>query len=305
MAESPELPADLGSADFDAMQKDPARWIDVVAALGARYSGAPALPAGEGSVLVALLGRELVLKLYPPFLRDHFEFERAMLGHLQGRLSLPTPRLVDSAEHAGWPYLVMTQLPGTPLDRVWPKLQQHERCAVLRTIGRLTAEVHALPLGPMPTLAPRWADFMQGQHERCHARQQRTGLPAHLLAQLGSFLHGPVPGGPDVILTGEYTPFNLLHQGSGLSAMFDFGDGLVGPHAYDWLGPLCFLAAGDAARIDALFDGYHGRRFDRGQREALLRLILLHRYSNLQAQIAMPGWQAAPDFATLAALIWP
>jgi hygromycin-B 7''-O-kinase len=305
MTASPELPADPGVADFDALQEDPARWIGVLATLGARYSRAPAVPAGEGSVLVALLGRELVLKLYPPFLRDRFEFERAMLAHLHGRLSLPTPRLVDSAEHAGWPYLVMTLLPGTPLDRVWPALPQGERCEVLRTIGRLAAEVHALPLGPMPALAPRWADFLQGQRQRCHGRQQRTGLPPHLLAQLEAFLQGPVPEGPDVILTGEYTPFNLLHEGTGLSAMFDFGDGLVGPREYDWLGPLCFLAAGDAQCIDALFDGYHGRPFDRGRREELLRLILLHRYSNLKAQIAVPGWQAAPDFATLAATIWP
>jgi hygromycin-B 7''-O-kinase len=302
------LPADPGVAEFDALQQDPARWIGVVAALSARYARSPAVPAGDGTVLVALLGGDLVLKLYPPFLRDHFEFERAMLGHLHGRLSLPTPRLVDSAEHAGWHYLVMTQLPGTPLDRIWPTLQQHERCAVLRTVGRLAAEVHALPLGPMPGLAPRWTDFLQGQRRRCHARQQRTGLPAHLLAQLESFLQGPVSGdkdGPVVILTGEYTPFNLLVQGSRLSAMFDFGDGLVGPREYDWLGPLCFLAAGDSARIDTLFDGYHGRPFDRGQREGLMRLLLMHRYSNLQAQIALPGWQAAPDFDTLAATIWP
>ena len=299
------MPSDPGVVDFDALQGDPPRWIGVVAALGARYSSAPAVPAGEGTVLVALLGRELVLKLYPPHLRDHFEFERAMLGHLQGRLSLPTPHLVDSAEHAGWPYLVMTQLQGKPLVRVWPALEQRERCAVLRTIGHLAAEVHALPLGPMPALAPRWTDFLQDQRERCHARQQRTGLPAHLLAQLESLLQNPLPEGPDVILTGEYTPLNLMHQDSGLSAMFDFGDGLVGPREYDWLGPLCFLAAGDASRVDALFDGYHGRPFDRGRRDTLLRLLLLHRYSNLRAQIAVPGWQAAPDFAALAALIWP
>ncbi len=305
MAPSPDLPANPDVADFDALQADPARWIGVVTTLAARYTSAPVLPAGEGTVLVALLGRERVLKLYPPFLRDHFEFERAMLGHLHGRLSLPTPQCVASAEHAGWPYLVMTQLQGTPLSRVWPALAPQERCAVLRTIGRLAAEVHALPLGPMPALAPRWQDFLQGQRERCHARQQRTGLQEHLLAQLTSFLQGPVPEGPDVILTGEYTPFNLLHQGSGLSAMFDFGDGLVGPREYDWLGPLCFLAAGDASSIDALFDGYHGRPFDRSQREGLLRLLLLHRYSHLKAQITVPGWQAAPDFATLAALIWP
>ncbi len=42
------------------------------------------------------------------------------------------------------------------------------------------------------------------------------------------------------------------------------------------LAPLCFLAAGDAERVDALIDGYHSRPFDRSQREALLRLILLH-----------------------------
>jgi hygromycin-B 7''-O-kinase len=305
MSFPPKWPADPAVAEFDALQEDPARWIEVVSALGARYSTAPAVPAGEGTVLVALLGRELVIKLYPPFLRDHFAFERAMLAHLYGRLSLPTPRLVDSAEHAGWPFLVMTQLPGTPLDRVWPSLQQAERCAVLRSLGQLAAEVHALPLGLTPTLAPRWADFLQGQRERCHQRQQRTGLPAHLLAQLASFLEGPVPEGPDVILTGEYTPFNLLHQDGGLSAMFDFGDGLVGPREYDLLGPLCFLAAGDAQCIDAFFDGYHGRPFDRRQREPLLRLLLMHRYSHLKAQIAVPGWQAAPDFPALAALIWP
>jgi hypothetical protein len=34
-------------------------------------------------------------------------------------------------------------------------------------------------------------------------------------------------------------------------------------------------------------------------------LLLLHRYSHLKAQIAVPGWQAAPDFPALAALIWP
>ena len=76
------------------------------------------------------------------------------------RTGYPTADSQASAERAGWPYLVMTQRPGTPLDRVWPTLQQHERCAVLRTSGRLAAEVHALPLGAMPALAPRWPHFL-------------------------------------------------------------------------------------------------------------------------------------------------
>ena len=83
------MPVDPCVADFDALQEDPARWIGVFAALGGRYTSARALPAGEGTALVVLLGRELVLKLYPPFLRDHFEFERAMLSHLQAGFRCP------------------------------------------------------------------------------------------------------------------------------------------------------------------------------------------------------------------------
>jgi hypothetical protein len=34
-------------------------------------------------------------------------------------------------------------------------------------------------------------------------------------------------------------------------------------------------------------------------------MLLLHRYSNLPAQIAHPGWQQAATFEDLAASIWP
>ena len=69
------------------------------------------------------------------------------------------------------------------------------------------------------------------------------------------------------------------------------------------LNPLCFLTPDVAVRVDALVDAYHRRPFDRSQREALLRLILLHRYSHLKAQIAAPDWPAAPNFAAHASLV--
>lgn len=304
MSAEPRLPAAPTPAELDTLQGQPERWLGVASAIAARHSAAPVRAAGTSTVLVGLVGHELVVKLYAPFLQDHFAFERAMLAHLHGRLSLPTPQLIASGEHQGWPFLVLTQLPGVTLDTVWGSLTEPERLAALRRIGRTAAEVHALPVSPIAAFAPPWPAFLQQQRERCHARQQRTGLPAHLLSQLAGFLEGPVPEGPDVILTGEYTPFNLLWHAGAVSAMFDFGDGLVGPRAYDWLGPLVFLAAGQPARVSALFEGY-GITPPREQREALLRLMLLHRYSHLQAQIALPGWQQAPSFAALAALIWP
>lgn len=305
------LPADIGPAEFDALHDQPDRWRGLIEAIAARYSPAPVRQPEDGTALVGLVGHELVVKLYPPFLRDHCAFEAAVLPRLHGRLGVPTPALLDRFEHQGWPGHVMTLLPGTPLDRVWPSLDEPNRCALLAAIGRLAAEVHALPVQDIAALAPAWPDFIERQRAGCLRRQTRTGLPAHLLAQLETFIAAPLPTGPDVILTGEYTPFNLLvapdtSGAMALSGMFDFGDGLVGPAAYDWLGPLCFLAAGHRARREALFAGYGLAPQDWDtQRLALLRLLLLHRYSALKAQIACPGWQEATDFESLAALIWP
>ncbi len=301
---TPPLPRDISVADFDALHDDASAWRSVMVDIAAAYSAEPPVLRGDGTVLVALLGSSRVLKLYPPFLRDHFDFECAALQVLAGRLSVPTPELLATGEREGWPYLVMTQLPGDVLLPRWPTLTELERCALLARLGALAAEVHALPVDALRPHAPAWPDFLARQRSRCHHRQQRTGLPPHLLAQLGNFLQGELPQGPDVILTGEYTPMNLLVQGSRLSGMFDFGDGLVGPRAYDSLGPLTFLAAGNAARCRAFFDGY-GEVPDAAERLALMRLLLLHRYSNLPLQIAHVGWQDAVSFEALTARVWP
>lgn len=301
-----KLPADISVADFDALHDAPERWRGLVANLAAEQGLGPVQLPDESTALVAL-GATGVIKLYPPFLRDHQAFELGLLPRLHGHLSLPTPRLIASGEHQGWPWTVMTRLDGRPLTSIWPTLDEDQRCRLLARLGALAAEVHALPVGAQAALAPAWPDFLARQRAGCQRRQERTGLPAHLLAQLDHFLQGELPTGPDVILTGEYTPMNLLHgvgADDGLTGMFDFGDGLIGPRAYDWLGPLCFLAAGHAARCEAFFSGY-GVSVDRAGREQLLRLMLLHRYSCLPAQIALPDWQAAPSFEALAAMLWP
>lgn len=299
-----QLPQDIGVAAFDALHDDPLAWRGVMEELAAAQGSGPVRLMSEGTVLVALLGATQVLKLYPPFLRDHFEFECATLVRIGGRLSVPTPVLLDQGEHQGWPWLLMTQLHGDPLTAHWAEMAEPQRCKLLNALGALAAEVHALPPGDLAAHAPPWSAFLAGQRGRCQARQRRTGLPPHLLGQLDGFLQGALPEGPPVILTGEYTPMNLLVRSALLTGMYDFGDGLVGPREYDWLGPLSFLAAGHADRCQAFFEGY-GAVPDGQQRIALMRLLLLHRYSNLQAQIACPGWQQAASFEALTARIWP
>lgn len=295
-----ELPRAQTPAEFDAFHDDPAAWAPAMAALlRARGWRGDWRPAGEGTVLVALLGREQVLKLFPSFLADHAAFEQGLLQRLEDRLSLPTPRLLDCGEQQGWRWTRMSQLPGRLLLDRWPLLDEPARCALLRRLGALVAELQALPVASQAQLAPAWPDFLARQRAGCSARQQRTGLPEHLLAQLPAFLDGPLPQGPDVLLTGEFTPMNLLvDETDRLSGLFDFADGLVGPAAYDALGPLCFLCSGVPARAQALFDGL-GQPLP--EPEPLLRLLLLHRYSHLPIQLAsLPDWQRSPDFPRLA-----
>lgn len=294
----PSLPPNPTPAELDALTDEPARWLPVLETMAGRHGLQGLQPPSSSTVLVGLAERA-VIKLYPPFLRDHFAFERAALAQVHGRLSLPTPELLAEGEHEGWPYLVMSRLPGRTLEHGWAGCSEADKRALLHSIGRVAAELHALPVAPMQAVAPRWPEFLRGQRERCEARQRRTGLPPHLLDQLGAFLQGPVPEGPDVMLTGEFTPFNLLAEGARLSGMIDFGDGLVGPREYDWLGPLCFFVEGQAARAEAFFAGY-GLPVPRDRRDALLRLLLLHRYSHLPAQMQMPLWHTASDFTELA-----
>ena len=298
------LPRDPDAATFDALHDNPPAWQAVMQAIAQRHGGGPAEQVSDGTVLVARLAATRMLKLYPPFLRDHFEFECAMLPLVHGRVTVPTPELLVRGEFEGWPYLVMTQLAGEPLTATWPTLPQPQRCILLHDLGALAAQVHALAPGPLLALSPSWADFIAVQRSRCLARQTRNRLPAHLLAQLPDFIAGDLPMGPDVALTGEYTPFNLFTIDNKLAAMFDFGDGLVGPCEYDWLGPLCFLAAGDAERVAAFMSGY-GAMLDDTMRLKLLRMLLLHRYSNPPSQIKMPGWQQAETFQAAATFIWP
>lgn len=301
------LPTAPSVREFGDLHADTEAWRPVLQALAEQLGVAGEVePLTDGTVLVAAVGGERVIKLFPPFLHDHWAFERGMLARLHGALSLPTPRLLDSGtQAAGWAWLLMSRVPGRSLRLAWPGLAEAQRLRVLHRIGLLAAELHALPVAEQAALAPAWANFLARQRAGCVARQTRTGLPAHLLAELPDFIAGPVATGPDVMLTGEFTPMNLFVDEQGeLSAMFDFGDGLIGPAAYDWSGPLAFLAAGHPPRVQAFFDGY-GADFDAEARLQQLRLLLLHRYSHLPLQLAScEGWAQAPSLAALADRLW-
>ena len=253
---------------FEALQAwraDASQWLPVAQDIAGSHGLAAAAPQAfaTGTNLVVGLGDELILKLFPPMLRDQFVSERLSLAQLCGRLRIPIPEIVAEGERDGWPYLVITRLSGVVGSEAWPTLAEDQKERVLAEIGATIAEVQRVPLGELARIEPRWDAFMAKQIEGCRARHAGLGLPQKFLDGLDDLLADAaalIPlDAPPVILTGEYIPENFLLSRDGgrwrLSGLFDFGDVMTGWGEYDLLGPSAFMTAGLPRRVRSLLRG--------------------------------------------------
>ncbi|WP_338692614.1 aminoglycoside 3'-phosphotransferase/choline kinase family protein [Bradyrhizobium sp. 26S5] len=303
---------------YRAWRSDTSRWLPVARDIADGHGLSCATPHvfSTGTNLVIGLDGELILKLFPPFLRPQFVSERGALAELRGRLGFPIPDLVAEGERDGWPYLVITRLSGTVGSEVWPSLSEAERERVLAEIGAVIAEVQRVPPGRLLAIEPRWEAFMRGQIAQCRARHERLGLPAKFLAGLDDLLRDAtelIPmEAPPVILTGEYIPENFLLErradGWHVAGLFDFGDVRTGWGEYDLLGPSAFMAAGHPRLVRSLFDGFGIARADVtfALKRRLMALLMLHWASDPLRHICIEGWpNRVDDFVQLQQLIWP
>ena len=320
-----ELPDFLSPLEFEQQQMAPGPLLDALLdaarqlAKHHRLAGeVEALPGGSN--FVAGVGPWNVIKIFPPFQRYQWEAEVRVLKALSVQsLPLTLPQFRADGEQGAWSYVVMSRLEGKQLETLlWPSLPEATRCGLLAEIGSVMRAMHALPAAALPALDPPWELFWSHQRERCLEHHRRQGLPEQLLNDLPAWLEAHVSElaelGPRVLLTGEYTPENLLvkqHEGGWkLTGMFDFADSMLGPARYDWLGPICFLVQGKRPRLEAFLSGYGARPANEAANEAalgaeILSYLLLHRYSNPRLQLRIPHWEQAASLDELAAMIWP
>jgi hygromycin-B 7''-O-kinase len=145
------FPSIKGSEAFRAWRAAPSNWLPLALDIAKGHG----LPCDEfeafetGTNLVIGVGRELVLKIYPPFLRRQFTVERITLALLTRRLEGPTPEIVAVGERDAWPYLVMTRLKGRLASDVWPRLADDQKTIVLNQIGSTIAQVQQAPIGEL------------------------------------------------------------------------------------------------------------------------------------------------------------
>jgi hygromycin-B 7''-O-kinase len=313
------LPIVKNFAAFQAWRADAAQWLPMVLDIASAHGLANASPQAfsTGTNLVVGLGGELILKLFPPVLRDQFVSERLALAQLRGRLRVPIPEITFEGERDGWPYLIITRLSGLLGSEAWPKISEDQKERVLAEIGATIAEVQRVPLGELSRIEPGWDRFLARQIEGCRARHTRLGLPQKFLDGLDGLLAEAaamlIPlNGPAVILTGEYIPENFLLSRDDnrwrLSGLIDFGDVMTGWGEYDLLGPSAFMSAGSPRRVRSLFEGfgYSDADINPALKRRLMALMLLHRASDPISHICIEGWQQqAGNLVELQELLWP
>ncbi len=303
---------------FAAWRADPAQWLPLALdiARANRLQIEDPCAFSTGTNLVVGLSAKLVLKIFPPILKNQFVSERATLTQLRGRLAVPMPDIVVEGKRESWCYLVVTRLSGTLGSEAWPLLPERARETVLREIGETIAQVQRAPLGDIALVEPGWATFMTRQIAGCRARQIGLGLPERYWDELDELIAAapatiPMDRAP-VILTGEYIPENFLLTGDGddwhLAGLFDFGDVFAGWGEYDLLGPSAFMTVGKRGRVASVFEGYglSLRDLDPALTRRLLTLTFLHRASDPLRKIAIEGWQhRAATLADLGRMMWP
>lgn len=254
----------------------------------------------DGTNIVFSYGDNRVIKIFPPFHQNQFTSDLLVMNHLNQKLSVSTPAIEHHGAINGWPYIIMSRLEGTLLEGLWEKLDHDNKKIIIRELGALIREVHALPTQGLETIDCHWPEFISKQMADCVSQHQSTQLSDALLQQIPQYLESAEARLPKikrpVLLTGEYTPMNfLVEQTSGvwhITGLIDFGDAMLGLPEYDLLGPGAFLIQGDKVLLREFLTsyGYSQEELTSTLSHQLTLLLLLHRYSNLNVQIRIDNW---------------
>ncbi len=304
------LPTAHDDAGWDALLDDERALAAGVTALLSRHGLAqePRMRYDSGSLPVYAVGARHVLKLFPPTEHEHATVEARVLGAVQNKLPIPTPTLFAADVHDGWPYLLMSQLPGQRLVDAWPALSQAERDRAADTLGAALAALHAVDTTPLRDLPPQWDGFIAAQRASAVARQGAR-LDAHWLEQVPSFLERwmPPPSARRVLLHTEVMREHLMVDDARLGGLFDFEPAMLGDPEYEFASVGLFVACGDGGTLRRVLRayGYAPHQLDAALQCRFMAHALLHRYSNLRWYLERLPAGDATTLEQLASRWWP
>ena len=147
----------------------------------------------EGTNIVFACGDHRVIKLYPPMHQHQYESDVLIMEHLHHQLSVSTPALEFHGEIQGWPYIIMSRLEGTLLEGLWETLDHANKIIIIRELGALIREVHALPTNGLESIDSHWQTFIRQQIDQCVSRHRELKLSDALLQEIPKYLDSIEP----------------------------------------------------------------------------------------------------------------
>ncbi|HEX8220134.1 MAG TPA: aminoglycoside phosphotransferase family protein [Chloroflexia bacterium] len=290
-------------------------WGPALTALRARLELPPGpwrrLPTGKNVVLE--LGDEAILKLIPPCWAEDAGREAAALRLVPAGGPVATPALLASEELEGWTVLLLQRMPGAILAERWQSLEGAQRVRLVAQLGAAAAWLHSVPVPEGSPLPYDWAAHLRQDMEDAPRQLSVAGAPQALQDSWDGFLRsvGPLPA-PDsrlVLLHGDLSFGNVLvqeHAGDlRVTGLLDFGDASLGEAVHDWLSPGVHNFGGDAAVVNAFFDGYGLPRSERTpalQSHLLARSLLYYGWGYLARKFPLAE---ATSWAEVAGVVWP
>ncbi|SFD52107.1 aminoglycoside 3'-phosphotransferase/choline kinase family protein [Bacillus sp. UNCCL81] len=243
-----------------------------------------------GGNIVFSIDGDIVIKLYPSYVNDEFIKEKQVLEFLNRRtLSVDVPKLISTGQFEGWSYLIMSELKGTLLIDVFDDLTFEEKKKIAFDLGKIIREIHDATISTKQDDYDQWKQFIKNQLEQVKNHHKNNRMNDELYTQLTSYVDDRTLQGnvEIVLLTGEYTPFNLImNKVDGMwkfTGLIDFADCFVGNSKYDLLGPIAFMFYPFEGLNKIFLEsyGFNTHELNEELQKELMTYLLLHRFSNI------------------------
>lgn len=266
----------------------------------------------SGSHIVFKTGGHWI-KLMAPIFEKEMLFETAGLKSVAGRLSVKTPEVIAEGIIEGYPYIILTDVPGEPIKYAWPKLQTRDQEQVIRAMAKTIHELALCPASDLVQSRFNWNAFITDQYLNCEVQQIKKQMPEPWLNQLKTFLakfsltefttDQPIFLHCDL----SYDHFFISNSGAvRLTGIIDLADCQYGHAEYELAAPAVFVFKNHRAHLRLFLQECGYKSCDQRFSEKLLAWCLLHRYFGLSSffkpemDVCKPG-----DFSELASRVFP
>ncbi|MFZ0549015.1 MAG: aminoglycoside phosphotransferase family protein [Candidatus Promineifilaceae bacterium] len=320
------LPAPDNWSDWGTVFTDTVLWQPVVRRICETTGVAKAehIEAGfPGSSAVFVVDREVVVKIFAPFLVMDFHHEVETYQLIGGRLDPYMPELLAHGvypDQIDWHYIVISFLPGSSIREVRDEIPPGEKSAIAQELGWYIRRLHSTPFDEAKVLKAKTADWYAFLGERRKAcleeLRDKTTLSLPVLRQIVGLLTSniflPPKNFRPCLLNGDLTEDHLLLEKRlgewRISGLIDWADSLVGAVEYEWVALWFGLCGQDVTMFREVLKAYdRNLSLDNRFRQRMMAYTFIHRFGpevigGLMSQPIAPQINSLVD---LQSWLWP